>query len=166
MGQIIMAEEPEVTTPEHEIVLFVKAGSDRESIGCCPFSQRLFMGLWLKGTVFNVTTVDKDNKPQELSDIAPGSQTPFLMYDGQVLTDNFEIEDFLESRLQPPKYPSLAAQNPESLLAGSDIFQKFSAFIKASPRSSNYDSKFKITTLLSVQKNKNQGQKTTIIGKV
>ena len=43
------------------------------------------------------------SKPQELSDIAPGSQTPFLMYDGQVLTDNFEIEDFLESRLQPPK---------------------------------------------------------------
>ena len=37
-----------------------QAGSDRESIGCCPFSQRLFMGLWLKGTVFNVTTVDKD----------------------------------------------------------------------------------------------------------
>lgn len=111
------------------------------------------------------------SKPQELSDIAPGSQTPFLMYDGQVLTDNFEIEDFLESRLQPPKwvdfflfwnwwnkyrYPSLAAQNPESLLAGSDIFQKFSAFIKASPGSSNYDSKFKIRTPLSVQKKKSR----------
>jgi len=51
-----MAEE----IPEHEIVLFVKAGSDRECIGCCPFSQRLFMILWLKGTIFNVTTVDKD----------------------------------------------------------------------------------------------------------
>lgn len=49
-----MAEEK----PDHEIVLFVKAGSDRECIGCCPFSQRLFMILWLKGTIFNVTTVD------------------------------------------------------------------------------------------------------------
>ncbi|TTS81761.1 Chloride intracellular channel protein 4 [Bagarius yarrelli] len=40
------------------IELFVKAGSDGESIGNCPFSQRLFMILWLKGVVFNVTTVD------------------------------------------------------------------------------------------------------------
>lgn len=36
----------------------VQAGSDGESIGNCPFSQRLFMILWLKGVVFNVTTVD------------------------------------------------------------------------------------------------------------
>lgn len=38
--------------------MFFKAGSDGESIGNCPFSQRLFMILWLKGVVFNVTTVD------------------------------------------------------------------------------------------------------------
>ncbi len=36
----------------------VQAGNDGESIGNCPFSQRLFMILWLKGVVFNVTTVD------------------------------------------------------------------------------------------------------------
>lgn len=36
----------------------MQAGSDGESIGNCPFSQRLFMILWLKGVVFNVTTVD------------------------------------------------------------------------------------------------------------
>ncbi|KAB0354946.1 hypothetical protein FD755_022405 [Muntiacus reevesi] len=35
-----------------------RAGIDGESIGNCPFSQRLFMILWLKGVVFNVTTVD------------------------------------------------------------------------------------------------------------
>lgn len=35
-----------------------QAGIDGESIGNCPFSQRLFMILWLKGVVFNVTTVD------------------------------------------------------------------------------------------------------------
>lgn len=38
--------------------LCLQAGSDGESIGNCPFSQRLFMILWLKGVVFNVTTVD------------------------------------------------------------------------------------------------------------
>ncbi|XP_039599444.1 trichohyalin isoform X2 [Polypterus senegalus] len=43
---------------EWDISLYVKAGSDGESIGNCPFSQRLFMILWLKGVIFNVTTVD------------------------------------------------------------------------------------------------------------
>ncbi|XP_057685950.1 midasin-like isoform X2 [Corythoichthys intestinalis] len=48
------------TTPhdQDEISLYVKAGSDGESIGNCPFCQRLFMILWLKGVIFNVTTVD------------------------------------------------------------------------------------------------------------
>ncbi|XP_007089020.1 chloride intracellular channel protein 2 isoform X2 [Prionailurus viverrinus] len=46
-----------------EIELFVKAGSDGESIGNCPFCQRLFMILWLKGVKFNVTTVDMTRYP-------------------------------------------------------------------------------------------------------
>jgi hypothetical protein len=37
------------------IELFVKAGSDGECIGNCPFSHRLFMTLWLKGVVFRIT---------------------------------------------------------------------------------------------------------------
>lgn len=36
----------------------LQAGSDGQSIGNCPFSQRLFMVLWLKGVTFDVTTVD------------------------------------------------------------------------------------------------------------
>jgi hypothetical protein len=35
--------------------LFVKAGSDGECIGNCPFSHRLFVTLWLKGVVFRIT---------------------------------------------------------------------------------------------------------------
>ena len=38
--------------------LCVQAGSDGQCIGNCPFSQRLFMVLWLKGGTFDVTTVD------------------------------------------------------------------------------------------------------------
>lgn len=47
--------------PETQVFLpffSFQAGIDGESIGNCPFSQRLFMILWLKGVVFNVTTVD------------------------------------------------------------------------------------------------------------
>ncbi|KAK1171752.1 chloride intracellular channel protein 5b isoform X1 [Acipenser oxyrinchus oxyrinchus] len=112
------------------ISLFVKAGSDGESIGNCPFSQRLFMILWLKGVVFNVTTVDLKRKPADLHNLAPGTHPPFLTFNGEVKTDINKIEEFLEEVLAPPKYPKLAAKQRESNTAGNDIFAKFSAFIK------------------------------------
>ncbi|CAN9498096.1 unnamed protein product [Ophioblennius macclurei] len=113
-----------------DIELFVKAGSDGESIGNCPFSQRLFMILWLKGVVFNVTTVDLKRKPADLHNLAPGTHPPFLTFQGEVLTDVNKIEEYLEAMLTPPKYPRLAAKNRKSNTAGNDIFAKFSAYIK------------------------------------
>ncbi|XP_070843418.1 chloride intracellular channel protein 5b isoform X1 [Chaetodon trifascialis] len=112
------------------ISLFVKAGNDGESIGNCPFSQRLFMILWLKGVVFNVTTVDLKRKPADLHNLAPGTHPPFLTFNGEVKTDINKIEEFLEEMLCPPKYPKLAAKQRESNTAGNDIFAKFSAYIK------------------------------------
>ncbi|XP_060496435.2 chloride intracellular channel protein 6 isoform X2 [Panthera onca] len=58
------ASEEGAPRQEHDITLFVKAGYDGESIGNCPFSQRLFMILWLKGVIFNVTTVDLKRYPK------------------------------------------------------------------------------------------------------
>ncbi|XP_028809308.1 chloride intracellular channel protein 5b isoform X2 [Denticeps clupeoides] len=113
-----------------DIELFVKAGSDGESIGNCPFSQRIFMILWLKGVVFNVTTVDLKRKPADLHNLAPGTHPPFLTFNGEVRTDINKIEEFLEEALAPPKYPKLAAKHRESNMAGNDIFAKFSAYIK------------------------------------
>ncbi|XP_030577246.1 chloride intracellular channel protein 5b isoform X1 [Archocentrus centrarchus] len=112
------------------VALYIKAGSDGESIGNCPFSQRLFMILWLKGVVFNVTTVDLKRKPADLHNLAPGTHPPFLTFDGEVKTDINKIEEFLEETLCPPKYPRLAAKHRESNTAGNDIFAKFSAYIK------------------------------------
>eukprot|EP00064_Thunnus_orientalis_P011348 superscaffoldBa00001632_g11378 len=118
-----------------DIELFVKvgafcAGSDGESIGNCPFSQRLFMILWLKGVVFNVTTVDLKRKPADLHNLAPGTHPPFLTFQGEVLTDVNKIEEYLEATLAPPKYAKLAAKNRESNTAGNNIFARFSAYVK------------------------------------
>ncbi|XP_073191888.1 chloride intracellular channel protein 5 isoform X2 [Lepidochelys kempii] len=120
-----------------DIELFVKAGIDGESIGNCPFSQRLFMILWLKGVVFNVTTVDLKRKPADLHNLAPGTHPPFLTFNGEVKTDINKIEEFLEEMLAPPKYPKLAATHHESNTAGIDIFSKFSAYIKNTKQQDN-----------------------------
>ncbi|XP_078537397.1 chloride intracellular channel protein 4 [Lissotriton helveticus] len=119
------------------IELFVKAGSDGESIGNCPFSQRLFMILWLKGVVFNVTTVDLKRKPADLQNLAPGTHPPFITFNHEVKTDVNKIEEFLEDVLCPPKYLKLSAKHPESNTAGLDIFAKFSAYIKNSKPEAN-----------------------------
>ncbi|XP_013359926.1 PREDICTED: chloride intracellular channel protein 6 isoform X4 [Chinchilla lanigera] len=126
-GQAAQEGDP---AQEHDITLFVKAGYDGESIGNCPFSQRLFMILWLKGVIFNVTTVDLKRKPSDLQNLAPGTNPPFMTFDGEVKTDVNKIEEFLEEKLAPPRYPKLGTQHPESNSAGNDVFAKFSAFIK------------------------------------
>ncbi|XP_072311396.1 chloride intracellular channel protein 3 [Eucyclogobius newberryi] len=118
-----MAEEP-------KIELFVKASSDAESVGNCPFCQRLFMILWLKGANFTLTTVDMKRAPDVLKTLAPGSQPPFLLYNGEVRTDTNKIEEFLEEKLAPPNFPKMCCRYNPSKTAGEDIFRTFSAYIK------------------------------------
>uniref|UniRef100_UPI00398EB252 chloride intracellular channel protein 5-like n=1 Tax=Pristiophorus japonicus TaxID=55135 RepID=UPI00398EB252 len=115
-----------------KIELFIKSSDDGESIGNCPFSQRLFMILWLKRAAFTINTVDVKRNPDILRDIAPASQLPFLIYNGDLKTDNNKIEEFLEEALAPPKYPKLDVRYKESRTAGANVFQKFSAYIKNS----------------------------------
>ncbi|XP_032052167.1 chloride intracellular channel protein 2 [Anser cygnoides] len=122
---------------EPEIELFVKAGLDGENIGNCPFCQRLFMVLWLKGVKFNVTTVDMTRKPEELKDLAPGTNPPFLLFNRELKTDFIKIEEFLEQTLGPPTYPHLSPKYKESFDVGSDIFAKFSAYIKNPRKEAN-----------------------------
>ncbi|XP_067417579.1 chloride intracellular channel protein 3 [Emydura macquarii macquarii] len=113
-----------------KLQLFIKASDDGESIGHCPFCQRLFMILLLKGIPFTLTTVDMKRALDVLKDFAPGSQLPVLMYNGEPKTDTNKIEEFLEETLGPPNFPGLVPRYKESSTAGNDIFQKFSAFIK------------------------------------
>uniref|UniRef100_A0A8C6V4R6 Chloride intracellular channel 6 n=1 Tax=Neogobius melanostomus TaxID=47308 RepID=A0A8C6V4R6_9GOBI len=131
------------------IELFIKAGSDGEAIGNCPFSQRLFMILWLKGVIFNVTTVDLKRKPADLKDLAPGTNPPFMTFNGEVRVDVNKIEEFLEEKLNPPRFPKLAPKHPESNTAGIDVFAKFSAYIK-NPRKDTNEGKYNQALLCSL----------------
>ncbi|OXB80613.1 UNVERIFIED_CONTAM: hypothetical protein H355_005542 [Colinus virginianus] len=127
----VTAQPPPSMDEKPQIQLFVKASEDGESVGHCPFCQRLFMVLLLKGVPFTLTTVDTKRALDVLKDFAPGAQLPVLLYNGDSKTDTVTIEDFLEARLAPPiRFPSLVPQYKESRLAGNDVFHKFSTFIK------------------------------------
>ncbi|KAK9532711.1 hypothetical protein VZT92_010085 [Zoarces viviparus] len=124
-------KQREIKTDEApKIELFVKASVDGESVGNCPFSQRLFMILWMKGVTFTLTTVDMKRAPDVLKALAPGSQPPFLLYNDDVKTDINKIEEFLEEKLAPPQFPKLCCRYKESNGAGDDIFRNFSGYIK------------------------------------
>ncbi|KAM6901211.1 chloride intracellular channel protein 3 [Lycodopsis pacificus] len=124
-------KQREIDTDEApKIELFVKASVDGESVGNCPFSQRLFMILWMKGVTFTLTTVDMKRAPDVLKALAPGSQPPFLLYNDDVKTDINKIEEFLEDKLAPPQFPKLCCRYKESNGAGDDIFRNFSGYIK------------------------------------
>ena len=58
------------------------------------------------GTVITLTLTGCNphlSKPKELADIAPGTNPPFILFDGEVLTDVPKIEEYIESTLGPPK---------------------------------------------------------------
>lgn len=46
-------------------------------------------------------------KPEELKDLAPGANPPFLLYNKELKTDFIKIEEFLEQTLAPPRYSIL-----------------------------------------------------------
>ncbi|XP_072900957.1 chloride intracellular channel protein 4 isoform X3 [Hemitrygon akajei] len=87
---------------EYQVSLFVKAGGDGESIGNCPFSQRLFMILWLKGVIFNVTTVDLKRYPK-LSARHPESNSAgadvFAKFSAYIKNTRKDINESLEKAL-------------------------------------------------------------------
>lgn len=43
-------------------------------------------------------------KPADLQNLAPGTNPPFMTFDGEVKTDVNKIEEFLEDKLAPPRY--------------------------------------------------------------
>ncbi|KAM3849906.1 chloride intracellular channel protein 4-like [Diretmus argenteus] len=76
-------------------------------------------------------------KPADLQDLAPGTNPPFVTFNGEVKVDVNQIEEFLEEKLTPPCYPRLAPIHPESNTAGIDVFAKFSAYIKNARKDTN-----------------------------
>ncbi len=43
-------------------------------------------------------------KPADLQNLAPGTNPPFVTFNGEVKVDVNKIEEFLEEKLTPPRY--------------------------------------------------------------
>lgn len=56
-----------------------------------------------QGHILLIVVVLFCRAPEVLKDLAPGSQPPFLIYNGDVRTDTNKIEEFLEETLAPPQ---------------------------------------------------------------
>lgn len=52
-------------------------------------------------------TFNNHRKPEELKDLAPGANPPFLVFNKELKTDFIKIEEFLEQTLAPPRYSIL-----------------------------------------------------------
>nr|XP_042125352.1 chloride intracellular channel protein 2 [Peromyscus maniculatus bairdii] len=144
--------------------LVTGAGSDGESIRNCPFCQCLFMILWLKGVKFNVTTIDMTRKSEELKNLAPGTNPPFLVYNKELKTDFIKNEEILEQTLAPPRYPHLSPKYKESFDMGYNLFAKFSAYIKNIQKESN--SNFEKKSLLREFKHLNDNLNIPLLDKI
>ncbi|XP_002735498.1 uncharacterized protein LOC100368280 [Saccoglossus kowalevskii] len=107
--------------------LYVKAGRDGNTLGDCPFCHRIQMVLQLKGLDYQLVPINMQIKPREFLDMNPSGKVPVLYHNGVLMDDSAVIADYLERTFPEP---SLAASTKVAENAGSNIFQRFTAYLK------------------------------------
>ncbi|XP_062585642.1 chloride intracellular channel protein 6-like [Saccostrea cucullata] len=114
-------------------LLYVKAASDGENVGDCPFSQRVMMyaGLKVPNKELEIKPVDLSNKPEDFLRLNPEAKVPVLIdrtKDNKIISDSAEITRYLHEQ-----FPDLDCQQDYSgpaLDACSGVFPKLAALIK------------------------------------
>lgn len=134
-----MSQQNEEIKKDSNITLFVKAGADNIRYGACPFCQRLFMLLIIKGQLipelkFRVVTVNLAKAPVEFRRNSL-RRVPAIL-DGEIASDNIDdIHQYLDDYYPTPQ---LNYDNIEAETACNDLFQKFCFYIKEVSKDSNY----------------------------
>uniref|UniRef100_A0AC34QDB4 Chloride intracellular channel exl-1 n=2 Tax=Panagrolaimus sp. JU765 TaxID=591449 RepID=A0AC34QDB4_9BILA len=109
--------------------LWLKAGSDGESVNGDPLSQQLFMMLLLKGDKcpFNVITINEAKPPPEFKN-AGFRHAPAIQQDEDCAYSHpDEIVEYIESRFPDP---DLKSDEVEADAATADLFRAFCFFVK------------------------------------
>jgi chloride intracellular channel protein 2 len=117
------------SVPSNHVELFVKAGKDGESLGGCPFCQRMFMILMIRANAgeltFTVTTVNMAKPPPDFKKLA--SRLPVVVHGTEILSDPDEMIQYVDEHFP---YPPLIYDNVKAAEACMDVFSKFSFYIK------------------------------------
>src|SRR5690606_27548657 len=93
----------------------------------CPFVQRSVILLEEKGSPYDVSYVDLDNKPQWFLKQSPRGKVPVLVVDGTVLFESQAICEFLDEtqgnrRLMPDDALLRARDRAWFAFAGEELF--------------------------------------------
>lgn len=127
-----MSESNQNEKKTSEITLFVKAGADGNRYGACPFCQRLFMILIIKGQIlsdikFKVMTVNIAKPPVEFRQHSL-RRVPALIDGESMASDN--VDDILQYLSDYYPTQQLDYDNIQAEAACNHVFQKFCFFIK------------------------------------
>lgn len=110
---------------------WVKGDPNTKTLGDCPFCHRVLLALEEKQAPYSRDYVDFADKPKWLLEINPEGSVPVVKdrETGEWFTDSAKFVDYLEDK-QPS--PALG-KTPDVPEAGSQVFPKFVAAIKAAP---------------------------------
>ncbi|CAL9207458.1 unnamed protein product [Musa hybrid cultivar] len=114
---------------EKPVEVCVKAAvGDPDSLGDCPFSQRVLLTLEEKKIPYDIKLLDVNSKPDWFLEISPEGKVPVLkLDDGKWVPDSDVITQILEE-----KYPNPSLVTPpEYSSVGSKIFSSFIKFLKS-----------------------------------
>ncbi|KAJ7975874.1 Glutathione S-transferase [Quillaja saponaria] len=98
-----------------------------DTLGDCPFCQRVLLTLEEKKVPYNVHLIDFSNKPKWFLDVNPEGKVPVVKFDDKWVPDSDVIVGTLEE-----KYPEPALATPSEFASvGSKIFSSFVSFLKS-----------------------------------
>ena len=81
------------------------------SFKTCPWVQRAAIVLRAKQVPYDITYIDRDNRPEWFLAISPHAKVPVLQIDGKhALFESNAIAEYLEETAQPPLHPKDALE--------------------------------------------------------
>ncbi|KAH7672682.1 Glutathione dehydrogenase (ascorbate) protein [Dioscorea alata] len=115
------------TAAPSPIQLCVKAAAgDPDTLGDCPFSQRVLLTLEEKKVPYEMKLINVSDKPEWFLEISPEGKVPVLQsHGGEWVPDSDVITQIIEE-----KYPSPSLVTPPACASvGSKIFPSFVKFL-------------------------------------
>ncbi|KAL2504473.1 Glutathione S-transferase DHAR3 [Abeliophyllum distichum] len=97
------------------------------TLGDCPFTQRVLLTLEEKSLPYDLKLVDLGNKPEWFLKISPEGKVPLIKLDEKWIPDSDVITQALEEKFPEPPL----ATPPEKASVGSKIFSTFIGFLKS-----------------------------------